>query len=126
MNEVPLKGLRVLIVEDDYPVAKSLRWLLGSYGADIVGVASSLPAAMEAAAADPPEVALLDVSLNGEDVFPLATYLRENGIPFAFLTGFGEECIPSDLHDHPRLNKPVAEEHLVSTLVRLTAHRTAT
>jgi hypothetical protein len=33
------------------------------------------------------KAAILNIDLNGEDVFPLTTLLRANGVPFLFHTG---------------------------------------
>jgi len=35
------------------------------------------------------KAAILNIDLNGEDVFPLTTLLRANGVPFLFHTGHG-------------------------------------
>ena len=36
------------------------------------------------------DLALLDVNVAGEKVFPVAYALEERGIPFLFVTGYGQ------------------------------------
>lgn len=123
MGEDDLSGMRVLIVEDNYPVARSLRWLLSAYGAEVTAMVATVSSALRSIARDPPEVALLDVNLRGEDVFPVAIQLQGTTVPFAFLTGYGEQEIPVALRQHPRLSKPVGEAELISTLRSLVASK---
>ena len=39
------------------------------------------------------DLAVLDVNINGQFSYPIASNLRERGIPFVFATGYGR-------HDH--------------------------
>jgi two-component SAPR family response regulator len=76
-------------------------------------------AALDVEAAD---VAVLDINLNGASVVPFAEHLRAAGIPFLFLTGYGNDpdLLPEDLLDHPRLEKPVQADRLIDLLLALT------
>lgn len=55
--------MRVLIVDDDPFVRRSLTRLLASFGADIAGEAADGAAAIEAARAHRPDIVLMDVSM---------------------------------------------------------------
>ncbi len=69
----------------------------------------------------PIDVAVLDINLSGINVAPLAEHLRTKGIPFVFLTGYGDaELLPEALRDAPRFDKPVNADRLVQALKRLT------
>ena len=57
--------------------------------------------------------AILDVNLNGEEVFPLADELISRGVPVIFSTGYdGASALPAPYRDRPRLEKPFAAEGL--------------
>lgn len=88
---VSLRGRRVLVVEDEPVVALMLREELRRAGAEVVGPAASLPAALrlvEAVAADGGlSAAVLDIDLHGAPVTPLADRLAALGVPFVFATG---------------------------------------
>jgi len=83
-----LLGKRILIVEDEALVALELQFAFEDEGAEVVGPAQSLMKALETATHDAEiDIALLDVDIAGENVFPVADLLRRRGVPFAFHTG---------------------------------------
>lgn len=53
----------------------------------MIGAAARVHQALELAREAAPDAAVLDVNLAGERVFPLATALREWGVPFALHHG---------------------------------------
>jgi CheY-like chemotaxis protein len=85
-------GRRVLLVEDNDLVAYSLASVLRRAGFR-VDVAHTGSAALEAAAARPPDVALVDLGLPDMDGYGLARLLREReglrGVALVALTGCG-------------------------------------
>jgi CheY-like chemotaxis protein len=124
MTAPSLSGARVLIVEDNFVVADSLRFMISGYGGEVAAIAPSLDKAFAALAAAPLDVAVLDINLAGTNVAPFAEHLRVIGIPFVFLTGYGDaDLLPEALRTAPRFDKPVNAEHLVRTLSALTAAR---
>src|SRR5262245_61024707 len=88
-------------------------------GADIVGPVRNLAAAVETAEREQVDLALLDVNLDGELVYPLAEVLQAKGVPFVFLTGYDEEILPLPWRDRPRLAKPVNPRTLREELLKL-------
>ena len=111
----------VLVVEDDFIVAFDMQTLLEERGARVIGPASTLAEASALVAQHAPDVALLDVNLNGEFVFPVADQLRARGVPFAFATAYADDdrIFPPALRTIPRLAKPVLPSLLVGQLRRL-------
>lgn len=95
---------RVLIVEDEIVVALFLEDVLAEFGYPVAGVVSHLDDAM-AREADY-DLALLDVHINGRNVFDFADQLAARGIPFVFATGYGERGIPERHRGSPVLQKP--------------------
>ena len=67
--------LRCLIVDDNEPFLASARRLLDTHDLQIVGVASSATQALELVNDHHPDVALVDVELQGESGFDLARQL---------------------------------------------------
>lgn len=114
---MPLKGRKILVVEDEYLVADDLASLLREANAEVIGPASSLPKAMRLASdTELIDAAVLDINLRGVDVFPLVDELRMRGIPLMFLTGYGENNIPPDYAAVARFEKPMGAAHVVEGL----------
>ena len=116
-DRATLSGCRVLVVEDEFLVALLLEDQLERLGCTIGPTASTLAEAMDAAAAESFDVAVLDVNLNGEQSFPVAAALKARGTPFLFATGFGAAGIDPQFADAPVLQKPYTEVQLRSALV---------
>ena len=50
--------------------------------------------------------------------FAIAEVLRARGVPFVFVTGYEDRSIvPMAYRSAPRLDKPVADEHLIGAMV---------
>ena len=113
-----MKGLRVLIVEDEFLLAMSLEDDLASVGCASVGPFSNLASATEAARREEFDLAILDVNLNGEAIFPLADELLSRGKPFVLVTGYGAASLPDRFRALPRLPKPYDLANLVREIGR--------
>ena len=103
----PLAALAVLIVEDQYLIADEMCALVERLGGTVIGPAARVSAALAVLASHRPDLALLDVNLDGERIYPVAEALREAGIPFVFMTGYDPWTIDSHFRDVPHLEKPV-------------------
>lgn len=93
-------SLRILVAEDDLAVAK----LYGAYAQSrghVVSVARDGAEALVAAAADPPDLILLDVSMPRLDGRDALKALRQNpatrGIPVLVISAFGGDQHLRDL-----------------------------
>ena len=115
----PLSGCEVLIVEDRYLIASEMAEDLERWGATVLGPAASMAAAEQILHGRKPALALLDVKLEEEMVFPLAEQLARDGVRILFLTGYNEDVLPPPWRDYPRLLKPVEPSVLRDTLLRL-------
>ena len=115
-----LRGRRILVVEDDPLIAMELADLLAAGGAEPVGPAPTVRAALAALAEGRPEVAVLDFNLRGERSTPVAAALREAGVPFVLTTGYVRSQIEEpELAEAPLVPKPVDHRLLAMWLVRL-------
>lgn len=97
---------RILVVEDSPVVADILREMLIELGFDVVGPIGNFALALEAAASETLDAAVIDVNIRGGKVYPVARALAGRDIPFIFASGYGDWTMPPDLGTRPRLTKP--------------------
>jgi CheY-like chemotaxis protein len=112
----PLAGKRVLVVEDELLVSMLIEDVLVDAGCRVVGPFTNLSDALLAARNEAVDIALLDVNLRGEKVYPVADILTERGIPFVFLSGYGKNAIPSDRPNWRLCSKPFSPSDLIEIL----------
>jgi DNA-binding response OmpR family regulator len=98
--------MRVLIAEDEFLVGIQLEEDLRSAGCSIVGPFNTLERATQAARCERFDVAILDIHLNGEMVYPLADELSARGVPFILLSGYVTADLPERFRGSPQLTKP--------------------
>jgi DNA-binding response OmpR family regulator len=111
---------RVLIVEDHFAVADSLRMFLENAGFEVTGMAGTLAAASALVDGGGFDVAILDIRLGSVSIAPVADRIAAAGVPIVFLTGYSEvDILPEPLRAHPRLSKPCDPGLLAATLRRL-------
>ncbi len=109
----PLKGRRVLLVEDSMIIALDAEDALKEIGAVKVTVAASLARAMAVLDEASFDFALLDFNLGAESSMPVAERLSQMGVPFAFATGYGEGAGLSERFPGLRVvAKPYGADHL--------------
>jgi DNA-binding NtrC family response regulator len=96
--------------------------MLTELGCDVVKAARLAKAAhfISTAAID---VAILDVNVAGELVYPIANQLEERGIPFIFSSGYGAGGLPVEYRGWPTLSKPFQQEELAPMLAEVVQHR---
>jgi CheY-like chemotaxis protein len=113
-----LAGRRVLVVEDEPIVGMLLEDMLLDLGVEVVGPAATLAEALALAEREDLAAALLDVNLGGERSYPVADALARRGVPFLFLTGYGEAA-----WEGPALTiqKPYRSEDVAAGLERVLA-----
>ena len=120
MAREKLDGKVALLVEDDYLVADALRTALEEGGMQVSGPYASISSATRALdSQEQIDVALLDVHLNNERVFPLVDRLISDGIPSIFVTAYESESFPERFVALPRLGKPVRYEELFACIAKL-------
>jgi CheY-like chemotaxis protein len=104
--------LRVLLVEDEIMVALLLEDMLAELDHEVVGPVARLDKALEMAQRQALDVALLDVNLDGKEIYPVAEALAAREIPFVFVTGYGSEVLRAPYRDRPTLQKPFRRDAL--------------
>ena len=110
-----LTGKRILIVEDEPLVAMDMQSMLSAAGCVPVGPAGTLrrgetPAGSRRAC----DAALVDVNLKGQPIEDLLPALRQAGVPFAFVTGYGPKVLSKTFEETVTISKPFTAEQLLA------------
>ena len=117
MGGEDLNGLRILVVEDEAAISLLLEDMLLDFGCEVVGPAARLTAALDIAHRETLDLAILDVNVAGEPVYPVVEALEARKVPFVFSTGYGSAGIRDLYRDRPVLQKPFAQHDLRQKLV---------
>jgi two-component SAPR family response regulator len=124
MTALSLRGVHVLIVEDNYVVASALQYLIEGYDGAVAAIVPTVARALDVLGAERVDIAVLDINLQGNSVAPLAEHLQGRGIPFVFVTGYADPALlPEHLRGYPRFAKPVEAEQLVEAMLALLADK---
>lgn len=118
-NAAGRAGRRILVVEDEFLIRMLLEDMLADLGYELAGVAGRVDEATEMANSTEFDLAILDVNLDGHDVYPVAELLSKRGKPFIFVTGYGSRGLPEAYRSRPVLQKPFQLEELDKTLAQL-------
>jgi DNA-binding response OmpR family regulator len=107
----------VLVVEDEVMVAMDLELLLQQHGWRVLGPATTLAEALRLLADRTPDVALLDLNLQGQLVTPVAEQLRARGVPFVVVSAYRNPGrMAAALAGAPAVGKPIDERRLLAAL----------
>jgi CheY-like chemotaxis protein len=112
---------RILVVEDEYLIRMLLEDMLADLGYVVAAAVGTIAEASELAASAEFDAAILDVNLDGKEIFPVADILMKRGKPFVFVTGYGEGSLPEAYRRNRALQKPFQAEQLEATLNGLLA-----
>lgn len=113
---MPLTGLHILVLEDEFLIAMDLEQLCRDHGAAEITISRSLDqfVAMSVLGFD---AAIVDLRLAGVSTLDFAGRLAREGIPFVFATGFGATEETMRLFPTiPVVAKPYVGEELVAAL----------
>ena len=117
---------RILVVEDEMQIARTLRDYLEVAGFDVTVVGDG-SAALASARGDRPDLVVLDLGLPGMDGLDVARELRRTSVtPIVMLTARGEESdriVGLELGADDYLVKPFSPKELVAR-VRAVLRRT--
>jgi two-component SAPR family response regulator len=112
MENGDVAGCRVLVVEDETLIAILIEDILSAMDCEIVGPISKLETAIQTAKEGNFDIAVLDVTIRGGKVYPVAEDLLARGVPFILASGYGDWALPTLLRDQPRLTKPFTAAEL--------------
>ena len=112
-TETELRGLDVLIAEDEFIVALDLAQSVEAFGGEVLGPVAAVSEGLALLQCSRPDLAFLDMQLNDGFVTPLASALDRRSVPFALVTGYqGEELERMPLKQAPRMSKPYRRSDL--------------
>lgn len=116
-----LKGLKVLIVEDEWLLADHLQAIVEHTGAEALGPVATIEGAMALldGMPTPPDAATLNVRLVDGPSFPVADRLAAAGVPFAFISANRLDDLPERFAKRPLLAKPFRDADVAALLARL-------
>jgi len=110
-----LKGCRILIIEDEALEALLTAQTITEFGAEVVGVATSIPGALAEISTKDFDCVVLDVNMGGMFSLGMARGLKDMGIPFIFCTAYGH--IIEEFAEAPIVEKPFTEATLAAGLL---------
>lgn len=100
------RGLRILIAEDDYLMARLVSDLVVGGGGTVVGPVPSGRKALSMIAETAIDGALLDIKLRDGNCFSLIDELTRRAVPVVLATGYPKSSIPARFQRLPFLIKP--------------------
>jgi DNA-binding response OmpR family regulator len=112
-EQFALSGRRILIAEDGFALATVLETALSTLGCQVVGPVARIEDGLALACEGPLDGALLDVSLGGEEAYPLADALLGRSVPVILVTGRTRNELPERYQVLPIMPKPFDMPSLV-------------
>ncbi len=97
---------RILVVEDAPMIALDLEEMLQGLGWEVVGPTGNMGTALELAAGEALDAAVIDINIRGGKVYPVARALAARDIPVLLASGYADRRLPPDLADRPCVEKP--------------------
>lgn len=105
----------VLVVEDDLDLAALMKEALVIAGFEVAHV-STVEAAFDTISGRLIHVAVLDINVGQELVFPVATLLQAMSIPFVFASGADFDGESSGLRPHALVPKPYRIANVIEAI----------
>ena len=116
-----MSKVKILIVEDELIVSMEISDLLEELGYEVLNAVTNYDDAVSCLISDEPDIALLDIQLEGEkDGIDLAHYIKENmNMPFIFLTSLADPRTinyAKTLNPNAYLVKPFNQDDLYTSI----------
>lgn len=125
-NILPLDGMRVLVMEDEFLIAMDIEQICLDHGAAEVVVVRTIDALGPDTFAHSFHAAILDLMLAGRSTVEVAKELSERGTAVVFATGHSDiEKLREAIAGVEIVNKPYSGRALVDAVVRTIQHRHA-
>ena len=106
----------ILVVEDEPLIAMMLEDFLESLGHAVSATCESVQDALSETDKGGFDLAILDVNLKGESVWPVAERLWDKQIPFVLATGGHVDPPPAKFADVPVIEKPYTVDRVTPAL----------
>jgi DNA-binding response OmpR family regulator len=106
----------IQIVEDEPLIAMMLEDFLDSLGHKVSCTCDTVQCALDEVEKGGFDLAILDVNLKGENVWPVASRLREQKVPFVIATGGHVDPPPPEFNDAPVIEKPYTVDRVTPAI----------
>jgi DNA-binding response OmpR family regulator len=106
----------ILIVEDEPLIAMMLEDFLESLGHSISATCDTVDTAMTEVEKGGFDLAILDVNLKGQNVWPVASRLRQRGVPFVIASGGHVDPPPAEFASVPLIEKPYTVDRVTPAI----------
>jgi DNA-binding response OmpR family regulator len=106
----------ILIVEDEPLIAMMLEDFLESLGHSVSATCDTVGDALSEVERGGFDLAILDVNLKGENVWPVASQLRERGLPFIIASGGHVDPPPAEFASVPLIEKPYTVDRVTPAI----------
>jgi DNA-binding NtrC family response regulator len=116
-----LLRLRVLVVEDSWNVANSIKSILDGAGATVLGPVPSVAAALDLIRNEAVSVALVNMNLREAFADDVVSELLVRRIPYVIVTASETLPMNSDKHAAGVVSKPVDAQELIDMVARFVA-----
>lgn len=93
--------------------------MLEDMGCAVVGPAGTMAPALQLAAEEPLDGAVVDINIRGGKAFSILTILERRKIPFLLTSGYADWSMPEEWRGRPRLAKPYDEQELRAAVAAL-------
>jgi two-component SAPR family response regulator len=116
-----LKGLRVLVLEDETLLAMLLEDVLAEFGCIPVGPFARCKEAIAFLGDNPQgcDIGILDVNVSGQRSDEVASEFDRLGLPFVFSTGYDDSTLDERWRGKPSLTKPFRAADLQRVLLEM-------
>ncbi len=108
---------KALVVDDEALIAFDMASTLEDLGCEVVGPALTLQQGLELASKVIPEIALLDINVGGDMVWPLARVLQAEGCRLIFISANGKhEEIQTEFLEAQFVEKPASHTDIAAAI----------
>jgi two-component system response regulator LytT len=115
----------IMIVEDDVLISEHLKLILEELDFGFITICSSFNSVLEELKSFTPDMALLDIRLNGvDDGLKIGEHFSNEKIPFCYITSFSDkETIKKAIFNEPKgfLIKPFEKTEIIELVEKLMA-----
>ena len=106
-----------LVVDDEALIAFDMASTLEDLGCEVLGPALTLKEGLELAATVVPEIALLDINVGGDMVWPLARVLQAEGCSLIFVSANGKHKeIQTEFREAQFVEKPASHSDIADAI----------
>ncbi|MBX9863168.1 MAG: response regulator [Hyphomicrobium sp.] len=113
----------VLIVEDSWNVALSLKGIVEQAGARAIGPVPTVREALRVVETQPIALALVDMNLKDHFADPLVDVLIARNIPYAIITAYDALPTDADRAAIDRMNKPLDHARISALIAAFTGNQ---